>query len=215
MCVRCHGLGLVAEQVGGPPVVSAGERLRQRAVDALLRQVVDELVVRAHADQQAGHGQLLAQPHRGQLVDADELTEEPRVDPAAQHRGALDERSPVRLQPVDPGLDRGSEGLRNAGVAGSECAQVLDDAERVTRGARQHLGGVRGQAGSSGQRLDRSLREYVETQPGRAVAEPGHRRVVLAADRPDEQDADAGQPPGQVAQQVDGGGTSVLEVVDC
>ena len=75
--------------------------------------------------------------------------------------------------------------------------------------------GVGGQAGRRGERLDRRRRQRVESQPDRAVGEPGHRRLVLAAHRTDEEDTRSGQPAGQVAEQVDGGRTSVLQVVDC
>ena len=71
-----------------------------------------------------------------------------------------------------------------------------------------------GQAGGRGKRLDRRGRQWIESQPDRAIGEAGHRCLVLAAHRTDEEDTRSGQPTGQVAQQVDGGRSPVLQVVD-
>ena len=209
-----HRLGPVGDQVGGRPVEGPGHGRRQGAVEDLLEQVVGELVGGVAADEQAVADQLLAAAGGLDLGGADEVGQHPRGEPSTEHGGGL-ERRPRRLrQPFDPAEDRGRERLGQALVARGDRAQALDDAERVTGGALHHLVRRRLDPGGRCQRTDVGARQAAEVQHDRAPAEPWHDLDVVGAHRPEQDHGCCREPGPEVAQQVDGRGTAVLQVVD-
>ena len=117
-CVRVlgHHLGPVGGQVGGAAVVGQRQRRGQRGVDALLQQVVGELVVVTAAHEQAEPDQLLAGARRRHVGQLDQRGHQGRVDAAAQHRGRLDHRAAGAVEPRDTVEDGVGERLGHAGV---------------------------------------------------------------------------------------------------
>ena len=168
----------------------------------------------AAADEQPQADELLARPGRGDVGGLDEGGDQGGVDAAAQHCGGLDHRAARVVEPPDTGQHGVGERLGDAGVALAERAEVLDDAERVPGGAGHHLRTVRGQAGGGREGVDRGAGQGPQPDQRGAVGEPLGRRGVLGADRGDDQHAGLAQPAGEVSEQVDGGRTAVLQVVD-
>ena len=209
-----HHLGPVAGQVGGAPVQRERERGRQRGVHALLEEVVGELVVVAAAHEQAQADQLLALPGGGDVGGLDEGGHEGRVDPASQHGGGLDHRAALRVEAGDPAQHRVGQRLGDAGVALAERPEVLDHAQRVPGRPGHHLLAVGGQARGGGQGVDGGAGEGAEPDERGAVGEPRRDLGVLGADGGHDEHPGVTEPAGEVAEQVDRGGTAVLEVVD-
>ena len=209
-----HDLGLVARQVGGPAVVCDREGRRERGVDALLQEVVGELVAVVAADEQPYSGQLLAAAGGGELRRLDQRRDHPRVEAVPQHGGSLDDRAGVLVQPTNPSEDGIRQRVWDAGVPRGEGAQVLHDAQRVAGGTRHHLLATPSQAGGRGEGVHGRAWQRTERQPGAPVGQLVGERSVLAAQGRHEQHPGPNQPPSEVTEQVDGGRAALLQVVD-
>ena len=212
--VRRHRLGPVGGQVGRTPVVGRGQRRWQRGVNALLDQVVDELVAALAAHQQPDPGQLLAVPHDGQLVGPGQVGQLSRVEPPAQHGPGPEHVAHRGVEPVLPRVHRIGQRRGDPGVAGGQGAQALDDAERMTGGALHDRRTVHPEARRCGQCVHRRPGQRGEPHDGGPVGQHRDESRVLGADRPDDQHGRVPEPLGQVAEQVDGRGAAVLQVVD-
>ncbi len=183
-------------------------------MQALLEEVVGELVAGTGALQQPLPDQVLAEPGGGQLGGLHQGGQQAGVDPAPQHRRRLDRRPLLGPQAAHPGEDGVGERVGHAGLALGEGAEALDDRQGVPGRPGHHLPAVPGQPGGRGQRVDRGAGERAEREAGRAVVESSGGRRVLEADRRHHQHARAAEPGRQVAEEVDGRGAAVLEVVE-
>ena len=173
-----------------------------------------ELVAVVAADEQPYSGQLLAAASGGELRRLDQRRDHPRVEAVPQHGSSLDDGAGVRVQPTDAGKDGIRQRVRDAGVASGEGTQVLHDAQGVAGSPRHHLLATPSQAGGRGEGVHRRARQRTERQSGAPVGQLVGERSVLAAQRRHEQHPGPDQPPGEVAEQVDGRRTALLEVVD-
>ena len=121
---------------------------------------------------------------------------------------------PAASSRADAGQDGVRERLGHAGVALGERAQVLHDAQRVPGGAGHHLLAVGGEPRGGGEGVDGRPGEGAEPDDRGTVGEPRGHVGVLGPHGCDHQDAGVAEAAGEVAEQVDGRGTAVLEVVD-
>ena len=210
-----HRLRRPRQEVGRLPVVGGPHRLRRRRVDHLLDEVVGELVAAACHPQQAGPGRALAALHRHPGRDAQHPGDDGGIDGRAEHRARAQQLLRLLARPPQPGQHGRLERLGHPGLARPQGAERLDDEQRVPTRAAQDRRGQLGVAVRGRELRHRGRVERADVEPPADVGERGERgAALLRADRRDDQDAVAGAAAGEVVQQLDGGETRVLQIVE-
>ena len=206
-------VGAAGEGGQDPPVAGDPGGGRQLALDRPAGQLVPEPHVPGVGLQ---HAAPLGLVQGAQLV-AEQLLGQPPLDLAGHGRQQLQGPPGGLGQPGQPGQDRVADGGRDLDPG---VGQDLGDEERVAGRGRQHRGGVG--AGGAGQLLDRAGRQGPQDQPpdllvGEGGEDPAQgmlaAQLVLAVGE-HQYARQLRDPPGQVAEHVQGGVVGPVDVLD-